>query len=1004
MHKTVTVLKTNIFRIVSIFGSIALVVACSTKRDTFLARNSHAMSTKYNILYNGDLALEAGMKDLRTTYGDNFWEVLPVERMQPDLEQPALGGQPTGAGPSVNDKAANGQPSGGKEQQKNQNFQRAEDKATKAIQKHSMNIGGTEVNYQIDEAHLLLGKSRYYDKRYVPALEAFNYILYKYPKSSRIYEAKVWREKTNMRLENDGLAITNLSKLLADEKVKLDKQVYADANATLAQAFINTQQKDSAVSRLKVALRNTKFDEEEARYRFIIAQLFEESRQNDSAYAYYQQVIDMKRKSPRMYTIQAHGRQSAQFNYKTGDTLAFLENYEKLLKDRENRPYLDVINHQMALFYDKRDKPQQALKYYNKSLDAQPQDAYLNASNYRNMAEIHFNQARYVTAGFYYDSTLVHLKPRTREYRAIEKKRTNLEDVIKYEGIAQHHDSIISVYGMSKDGQVAYYQKYIDKLKKEDELKRIAAEKELEKAEALARSGTSDMASNNTDSRGPVGKSVKSTTRASQIAEDADSPVAPGKKNTKPGDFYFYNPTTVAFGKSEFRKNWGNRPYQENWRFSKPSSIQESEKDESEMTEEERLAKKAAEEQADARYTTDFYISQLPTSKTVIDSLSKERNFAYYQLGVIYKEKFKEYQLAADKLEKLLVNNPEERLILPALYNLYKIYEITDKNKAAVVKQDIISQYPDSRYAQILSNTQLSGDAALSPQVAFNNLYKQYGEGDYRELSTKLDDAIEQYTGEDLLPKFEMLKARNVGKLKGLEEYKKALNYVALTYPNQSEGKEAEAILNRDVVMMENLQFNEAPPRSWKILYRTPDAESKNSKVLREKLKKFITERTADQLSQSVDIYTIDVDFVVLHGIKTEQGAEGIASVLKEFKEYKIQDTPVIISSDNYGIVQIRKNLEEYLADPHKPAEKKAAPVLKPTEQPKQSQTPRGARIPKQKPAETQQQGTQPPAVGRPPQETEDPRANNVPPGMSTRGGTPKNGSNMQGQSPSPRK
>jgi hypothetical protein len=55
-----------------------------------------------------------------------------------------------------------------------------------------MNIDGRERNFQIDEAYLLLGKARYYDQRFIPALDAFNYILYKYPNSSNIYEAKIW--------------------------------------------------------------------------------------------------------------------------------------------------------------------------------------------------------------------------------------------------------------------------------------------------------------------------------------------------------------------------------------------------------------------------------------------------------------------------------------------------------------------------------------------------------------------------------------------------------------------------------------------------------------------------------------------------------------------------------------------------------------------------------------------------------------------------------------------
>jgi hypothetical protein len=43
-------------------------------------------------------------------------------------------------------------------------------------------------------------------------------------------------------------------------------------------------------------------------------------------------------------------------------------------------------------------------------------------------------------------------------------------------------------------------------------------------------------------------------------------------------------------------------------------------------------------------YTAD-YLKQLPTTQAAIDSIGMERNKAYYQLG-IYKEKFKEYELA----------------------------------------------------------------------------------------------------------------------------------------------------------------------------------------------------------------------------------------------------------------------------------------------------------------------------------------------------------------------
>jgi tetratricopeptide (TPR) repeat protein len=297
-----------------------------------------------------------------------------------------------------------------------------------------MNIGGSEKNYQMDEAHLLLGKSRYYDQRFVPALEAFNYILYKHSNSNKINEAKIWREKTNMRLENDAIAVENLRNLF--KEIKYKDQIFSDANAALTQAFLNLGEKDSAVAKLKLAKEFTKSKEERARYRFILGQLYEQLGYKDSAFASYQSVIDMKRKAAKQYVIHSHIRQARLGDFENGDTLAFLTKYRKLLKDRENRPYLNFINHQIALFYDKNKNDSLAMKYYNISLDTKVVDKYLVASNYRNLADIYFKNAKYVVAGKYYDSTLVQLEPRSREHRFIQKKRENLVDVIKYEGIA----------------------------------------------------------------------------------------------------------------------------------------------------------------------------------------------------------------------------------------------------------------------------------------------------------------------------------------------------------------------------------------------------------------------------------------------------------------------------------------------------------------------------------------------------------------------------------------
>ncbi|WP_306351304.1 gliding motility protein [Flavobacterium sp. '19STA2R22 D10 B1'] len=874
-------MKNSVLKYSILTGLFLFLIACSTKKNAFLNRNFHAVNTEYNILYNGGIALETGIKDLKTQYKDNFWEILPIERMQ--IKEKKIGTEET----------------------KNTNFERAEEKAIKAIQKHSMNIEGGEKNPQMDEAHMLLGKARYYDQRFVPALEAFNYILYKYSNSDKIYEAKVWREKTNIRMENDALAVKNLKKLLED--VKFKDQVRADANAILSQAYLNLEEKDSAIMALKEATFFTKENEEKARYRFILGQLFDQAKQKDSAMIAYQSVIDMNRKSPRRYVIQAHAKQAQYFDFEKGDKVAFVEKYTKLLEDRENRPFLDVLNHQMALFYEKSGEEALAVKFYNKSLRSKSEDNYLMASNYRNLAIINFDNAKYPVAGQYYDSTLVRLDNKTREYRDIKKKRENLVDVIKYEAIAQVNDSILRIVAMSETDRTSFFEKHIERLKKEEE-----ARKALEEAKNQAAASSSSNNQNQMMTDEQLAAQSKMIMKSDLSTAAPQTVLGPkGQSTSGTGPFYFYNPTTVAYGKNEFKKNWGNRPFKNNWRLSGGSSKGGSDNEDEDNTVADGEKK---EEKINPKFTVPFYLDQLPKDQKAIDSIAKERNFAYYQLGSIYKDKFKEYPLASTKFEKLLTFNPEERLILPSMYNLYKIYEITDKNKAQAMKERITNLYPDSRYAQII-NSSNSSDAAIqeSPEVVYKKLFKVYESGQYKVVLEQVEGLIEQFDGEPIVSKFELLKANTLGKLKGVEEYKKALNYVALNYPNSDEGKQAEGLLKTNIPLLEQMDFNKVAPISWKILYKVGGNEEVRIKSIEEKIKKFIADRKSERLTTSFDNYTMDNNFIVIHGIRTEAEANDFVAVLKEYKAYKLNDPATVISNDNYKVVQIKKNFEDYV-------------------------------------------------------------------------------------------
>lgn len=838
----------NTFHIIWLCGAL-LLSACSTKKDAFVNRNWHALNTKYNVLYNGNLAFEEGREQLNDSYRDNYWELLPVERLE------------------VTDEIKLDS------EDNNPNFIRAEDKATKAIQKHSMEIGDEERNPQTDEAFLLLGKARYFDQRYVPAIEAFNYILQKYSESNKLNEATIWREKTNIRLENEELALRNLRRLLKFERLK--DQEYADARAMMAQAYINLKAPDTAIQQLKIASAYTKKNAEKGRYYFVIGQLYNQLGFKDSANFAFDKIIDLQRKTPRVYWVNAHLQ-------KIQNTEITNENKEDLLEyltwleiNRENRPFLDKIFRQIAVYHNTLEQDSLSLAYYNRSLRAANQSPQLFALNYEDLAEYYFDENEYKTAGAYYDSVLPNLPENTKKYRTIKKKLDNLEDVITYESTVQYADSVITVYKMPLEGRKVYFQAYIDQLKaKADEL---AAKEESRLNAGFAAFG---------ESKG-------------------------GKENK--GKFYFYNITSLGYGKTNFKNKWGNRTLEDNWRWSTKNSSQGLDLSAIGPGVQDDVQ---AEIPEDLKYSLDYYLDKVPTDVAIIDSLDRERNFANYQLGLIYKEKFKENMLASVKLERVLESSPEERLVLPSKYNLFKIYEEVGSPLALDMKENIIRNHPSSRYAEILLNPQAVLEASEdSPEARYARLYQLFEAQEFLRVITGSEESINMFPGDPVVPKFEMLKATAIGRLQGYKEFKEALNYVALNYPNQPEGKKAQEMVAEQLPKLEANGFSAenglASGGNWKVIF--PFKRSNDAAALR--LKKRLEASIKDlnySNKVSKDIYNLEDEFVVVHGFKSRDFALGYVELLKNNKDYRIANENFVILSNNYKTVQIHKNIEDY--------------------------------------------------------------------------------------------
>lgn len=729
---------------IGILGFLLIIVSCSTKKDAFLNRKYNALTTQYNVLYNGEVAFQQGIQKINSTYEDDFFELLPIEPLKfersilktPDFSSKMKG---PGAGFNENNNSTKEQPSP---------FDIAEQKAVKAIQKHSMNINGKERNKKIDDAYLLLGKSRYYTERFIQAIDAYNYIIANYPNASLINETKIWRAKAHIRIDNEEFAIETLELLL--KQPELPNQIREEANTALAMAYSKT---DSLQEVKKYLWRATKTSEnkvQKARNLFILGQLYGQENIKDTATLVFNKLIQFKR-APYKYKVYAAIEQ-AKNSVSDSSTIALLGRYRKMIKNRDNRPYLDGLFYQVAVLEESRDSIDRAILNYKKSLRAEKGTAKQKTYSYENLAKIYFKELDYVAAGAYYDSVLqVASNKQTVRIKRIERRAKKLATLVDYEKLLKKNDSILFLTSLPREELEKYFQDYIDKIKKKDQ------ELAQRKLNAISFGGS-------------FGGQKKPT-------------------QTK-GKWYFYNVQSLGYGKAEFERVWGNRSLEDNWRWS-DKTIVNSRINQGNLV----------DNQKTARYEISSYLKTVPTSLKEIDSLVFQRNMALFELGLIYKEQFKNKDKSIKNLERLLVSNPNKELILPANYHLYQLFAKEAQGKSNKYKNVVLKNYPESPFAKIILNPKasISKEKKIDEDSeVYEIAYRLYKEEFFEEAICFIDMTIPTLEeGTILISKFELLKAYSIGKYQKKESYIAALEKVAVDYPQTEQGKKALEIMKR---------------------------------------------------------------------------------------------------------------------------------------------------------------------------------------------------------------
>lgn len=732
--------------------AVMVIAGCSTKKNTFTRRTFHNITSHYNVYWNGNQSVKTGVTELRKIVVDDYSNILLVNNL----------GKKSDA------------------QKQNTQNNRAIQKASITVQRHSMVFGGKEQVKWIKDSYLLMAKGHFYKQDYTSARRTFDFVNKQYPESDISFTAQMWLAMTFVQQKQYEKADPLFQALLVKAKeIDMPAEVHHNLSFVYADFLITTKKYDKADTFLKQGILDNNDRYLKTRAMFILAQIYE--MQNDQARALelYQQVI--KRNPPYEMAFEARISLATAYDATQGDSKQIVKVLNKMLRDEKNIEYLDKIYYALAEIALKDQDEPAAIEYLKKSVASFVKDNNQQTTSSLKLAAILFENNDYVISQAYYDTAVRALPKDYPGYDSIKNKASVLNDLVSNLITVQLQDSLMRLANMDSIERNKVIGKLITDFN-ESEAKK--AEKE---AEELRSNTNMPMRDENKGSGGPGG--MPST------------------------EWYFYNPNTLSFGFTEFAKKWGRRKLEDNWRISDKQSISTSESGGLIPTNQEVTGQKQ-DSGAVALTPRDpaFYLKDIPlTGEQQNTSLNLVMD-ALNNLGYIYKEQLHDYPRSTESYLSLNERFPENSHRLQALYALYKMYlESNDIENANLNKEKIISEYPDSDYAMVLIDPQyFVKKAAL--QNESSGFYEQtldaYNTEQFYRVVMNADRARTMYEGDTMLmPRFEFLRAVAIGRLQTVDSMAVALDLLVKKYPQSPVSSKAIDIL-RNVNKEYNLNMD----------------------------------------------------------------------------------------------------------------------------------------------------------------------------------------------------
>ena len=784
-------------------------------------------------------------------------------------------------------------------------------KASNAIRRHSMNIRGVEYNRWIDDSYFLIARSHYFKRDINLAVLTFEYIIRQYEDSPLKYKSKIWVAKSYIQSGQFNNAQQALERVTRNkEEGLLERQDLLLYNMVYADFHIQQQNYGKASPYLENAIKLSRNRNQRTRLTFILAQTYHQERKWAEAQQTYARVLRLN--PDFQMAFQARINMAMAFDTESGDAGYILSELEGMLRDSRNREFRDQIYYALAQFSMRQNQKDKAIEYYELALENYRGNRSQKGLSFLRLGEIFHDRKEYLRSAQMYDSTMTYLSREYPEYEQAGRKNLLLRELATHIRIVEREDSLQRLAGLSTAERNAILDQIIEDLQEQERLDREQEQERARMRQEMARHGRS----------------------RTQPGGDGE------------GGWYFYNPSAISFGRNEFFAKWGERELEDLWRVSNKQIMAFGDMGDMDMMDEEG-------QMEGGRVTRASLMENVPTTPEKLKISNERMARAYYNKGLIFKDRLIDRESAINSLEAVISRFPKNENRLYSAYFLHGLFnEAGNTSQANFYKNLIINEFSDTDFAKILEDPNYA-ENLIQRQNQIKEIYKQayeaYIAGNYsyaRKLTLEadtLEKSLEQSA------QFSFLNALITGKTSDAYDFIDQLTYVKENFEGTKVHEPATNLLaylgsgamgeefaadpgarrerererdrglepgTRDEALEKSVFFYR--PESVHFYVFIVDTRNMQIRELRNEINTFNRENFGDRnLNLSTLFFDERRQLITVTNFPDAANALEYENQIKEelrSKEYDLEQLKAfVISVDNYPVFYQERKLDEYL-------------------------------------------------------------------------------------------